>query len=92
MKRTITKQHALAIAKKLKATMREEKAHAYADIFHGEKLVAWFGIRRGSRKDQGHGHIQNDLYVNPYQARLLAACPLTRDQWLKIMDEKGRLT
>lgn len=87
----ITKQHALAIAKKLKAVIREEKAHAYADIFHDNKLIAWFGIRRGSQKDLGHDHIPRDLHVNSHQARLLAACALTRDQWLKIFAEKNLL-
>jgi len=91
MARIITKEHALKIAKKLKAIIREEGAHAYAEIFHEERLIAWFGIRRGSEKDKGHDHIQKDLYVNGYQAKMLAACPLTREQWLGILSEKGKL-
>ena len=75
MARIITKELALKIAKKLKATVVEEKAHAYAEIFHGEILIARFGIRRGSEKDKGHDHVQKDLHVNGHQARLLAACP-----------------
>ncbi len=91
MARQITKQHAIAIAKKLKAVIREEKAHSYADIFHNERLIAWFGIRRGSRNELGHDHIPRDLHINPHQARLLAACPLIREQWLKILGEKNLL-
>jgi hypothetical protein len=91
MGRQITKQHAVAIAKKLKAEIRQEKAHSYADIFHNQKLIAWFGIRRGSSKESGHDHVPRDLHVNPHQARLLAACPLTREQWLKILEEKDLL-
>lgn len=91
MARIVTKEHAVKIAKKLEARSRSEKAHDYAEIFHQGRLVAWFGIRRGSEKDKGHDHVQKDLYVNGYQARLLAACPLTRSQWLEIMRGKGKL-
>jgi hypothetical protein len=91
MARIITKEHAIKIGKKLKAEMRQEKAHAYAEIFYDERLIAWFGIRRGSEKDKGHDHIQRDLHISSYQAKMLAACPLSREDWLKIMDEKGLL-
>jgi hypothetical protein len=91
VKRTITKQHAIDIAKKLKAFVRQEKAHAYADVFYKDRLIASFGIRRGSRIDAGHGHIPNDLHINSHQTRQLAACPLSRDEWLAILKEKGLL-
>ena len=91
MARIITKEHAVKIAKKLKAKMRQEKAQAYAEIFYNECLIAWFGIRRSSEKDKGHDHIQRDLHINSHQAKLLAACPLTREDWLEIMSDKGFL-
>ena len=89
MARIITKEHAIKIARKLKAGIVEEKAHSYAEIFHEDKLIARFGIRRGSEKDKGHDHVQKDLHVNGHQARLLAACPLSREDWLAIMREKA---
>lgn len=88
MARIVTKEHAVKIAKKLKASIIEEKAHAYAEISYEGKLIARFGIRRGSEKDKGHDHVQKDLHVNGYQARLLAACPLSREDWLEIMKKK----
>ena len=91
MPRIITKEHAIKIAKKLKATIRTEKAHDYAEIFHKDRLIAWFGIRRGSEKDKGHDHVQKDLHVNGHQAKLLAACPLTREDWLEILQKKDLL-
>ena len=89
MARIVTKEHAVKIAKKLKAGILEEKAHSYAEIFHDGKLIARFGIRRGSEKDKGHDHVQKDLHVNGHQARLLAACPLSREDWLDIMKKKS---
>ena len=91
MARIITKEHALKIARKLKAQIREEKAHTYAEIFYDNRLIAWFGIRRGSQKDKGHDHIQRDLHINSYQAKMLAACPLTLEDWLEIMEKKELL-
>ena len=91
MARIITKEHAQKIAKKLKANIREEKAHTYAEIFYKNRLIAWFGIRRGSEKDKGHDHIQKDLHINGYQAKMLAACPFTLENWLKVLEEKNLL-
>jgi hypothetical protein len=86
---SITKEHAVKIAKKLKASILEEKAHSYAEIFERGKLIAGFGIRRGSEKDEGHDHVQQDLHVNGHQTRLLAACPLSRVDCLAIMKAKA---
>ena len=89
---TLTKKHALAIAKKLNATIdKKGSGHDRAEIFHEGKLIAHFGIRRGSRKDQSHGHIPADLYVTQKDARDLALCPMTKKEWLELMEEKGFL-
>jgi hypothetical protein len=89
--RIITKEHALKIVKKLEAqiSLRANKPHDIAMVFHNGQCVAMFGIRRGSEKDLGHDHISRDLHLGPHKARLLAQCPLTRDQWIQIMTEKG---
>ena len=91
MARIITKEHAEKIAKKLNARFEEGKAHAYAEIFYKGKLISRFGIRRGSKKDSGHDHVQRDLSISGFQAKLLAACPLSREDWLQLIREKGLL-
>ncbi len=87
----ITKELAEEIAKKLKAKKRTGTAHDIALIHHEGKLVASFGIRRGSRKDTGHDHIPGQIFLGARNARLLGECPLSRNDWLKIMGEKGKL-
>jgi len=89
----ITKELALKIAKKLKANIkrRSNKAHDIAEIYHEGNLVTQFGIRRGSNKNLGHDHIPRDLHIQPREARLLAECPLSRDDWLDIMTDKGKI-
>jgi len=89
----ITRQMAERIAQKLGATIKSRpgSAHDRASVFHEGKLVAWFGIRRGSRRDAGHDHIPRQILVHPREARLLAQCPLGRDDWIAILAEKGIL-
>ncbi|MBI3852396.1 MAG: hypothetical protein HY298_19240 [Verrucomicrobia bacterium] len=92
MARIITKESALKIAKKLEAEIETGgKAHDMAYVYHEGKMIANFGIRRGSQKDKGHDHIPRDLHVGPHDARMLAQCPLTRAGWLDILGEKGLL-
>jgi len=89
----ITKELALSIAKKLEAEIqkRSKKAHDLAKVYHDGKLIASFGIRRGSKKNLGHDFVPAALYVGPNQARLLGQCPLKREEWLEILREKGKL-
>ena len=86
----ITKEHAQRIAKKLKATIRTRRGpHDIAVIEHNNKHVLQFGIRRGSRKDQGHDHIPGDIHLSPHESLLLAQCPLSREDWIQKMKQKG---
>jgi len=89
--RIITKEHALSIAKKLKAEIcqRGNRPHDIAMVFHEGRCIATLGIRRGSQKDLGHDHIPRDLHLGPHKARLLAQCPLSRDGWIEIMKQKA---
>ncbi len=85
----LTKDHAEKIAKKLNATIRPAKAHDIAVIEYDGKRITLFGIRRGSRKNQGHDHIQGSLHLKSHDALDLAICTLSYEGWIKIMKEKG---
>jgi len=88
--RIITKELALKIAKKLEAKI--EKTRGPHDIWvvrHNGKMIANFGIRRGSSKDLGHDHIPGAIYVGPHEAALLGHCPMSRQQWIERLTEKG---
>jgi hypothetical protein len=87
---SLTKDHAEKIRKKLKGTIdTSTKAHDIVTIEVDGVLVATFGIRRGSNRNQGHGHIPALLNLRPNQAMRLANCPMSRDEWLELMREKG---
>ena len=88
----IDKELALAIVKKLKATIRKKtKAHDIAEIYHEGKFVASFGIRRGSRKGAGHDYVPAAIHLSPAEARLLGQCPMSREAWIAKMKGKNLL-
>lgn len=88
----IDKEHARKIASKLGAVIdTRKKAHDLACVYHAGTLVATFGIRRGSRKSLGHGHIPADLHLSPRDTIRLANCPLSRDKWIQHLRNEGWL-
>jgi hypothetical protein len=86
----VTKEIAEKIAAKLGAVCNSKKnrPHDLYHVYHNGSLVTSFGIRRSSRKDQGHGHIPRALYVTPHQAQQLGQCSMSKDEWIKAMIEK----
>lgn len=86
----LNKTHALIIAKKLEAEIaKKTNNHDIAKVFHNGKLIAKFGIR-GSRKDQGHGHIPRELHTSPHVCKEMADCRIQRKEWLEILRENGQ--
>jgi hypothetical protein len=73
--------HANKIAKKLNADFEEGSAHRMAKISFQGKLVATFGIRRGSSKDLGHGHIPKELGLSYHDTLELAECTITAEEY-----------
>jgi hypothetical protein len=91
---TLSKQHALAIKDKLKAEPAPLKKGRPHDLFlvrEGGQVVARFGIRRGSNKHLPHDHLPKSLHVTPRQARDLADCPMSREEWIARLREAGEL-
>jgi len=90
MSRTITKEHAEKIVKKLRArVVTARAAHDLAQVFYDDVLIVEFGIRRGSSKDLGHPFLPNDLQLTHRQTLDLANCPLSYEKWVELMQSKG---
>ncbi len=85
----LTREHAEKIATKLKAKPHHGNSHDIAVVEFEGIRIAQFGIRRGSRKDQGHDHIPGQIHVSPHDAMKLAQCPMSFDQWVIKMKEKN---
>ena len=86
----LTQDDAEAIADKLGCTPYEGRSHKYYRLFVDQKLVARFGVRRGS-KETGDGHLPHDLHITQKQCKDLGKCPLSKDEYLEILREKNLL-
>jgi hypothetical protein len=89
-RRSITKEHAEKIVDKLGATVvTSGRAHDRAEFYYKGVLIASFGIRRSSRKDIGHDFLPADLYLSHRQTLDLANCPLSYEDYVEILKDKG---
>jgi len=85
----ITKEMALEIGSKLDAEIIPKSAHDLAKILYDGKVIAYFGIRRSSKKDKGHDHIPQDLHCTPHFCKKLADCTNTQEDWIDLMKKCG---
>jgi hypothetical protein len=85
----VTKDHAEKIASKLKGRKRAGGKHEIVVIEYDGKVIAQFGIRHGSRKDQGHDFVPGRLHLNVRDTLSLAECTFSYDAWIQRMKDKG---
>jgi hypothetical protein len=85
----ITREHAENIAGKLEAVIESGRQHDLAKIYQDGKKIAQYGIRRGSKKDTPHSYLPEQLHVTKAQCLDLARCPLSRAEWIEILEAKG---
>ena len=92
MSQLIDKEVTLKIVKKLKAKIdKKRRNHDRALVYHDEKLIADFGIRRG-RKGLSHRHVPDELSCKVAFALKLATCKKTKEDWLKIAKESDQVS
>lgn len=88
-KTILNKTHAETIARKLNAVYEEGRDHTLAKFYEGGRYIAQFGIRRGSKKDQGHDYVAKQIYFPTAKCLKLAQCTLNRPDWVKALQERG---
>jgi hypothetical protein len=85
----LTREHAETIANKLKGERSSGSKHELVKLVYDGKLIGQFGIRRGSRKDQGHDFIPAGIHLSMHDTISLARCNMTYEEWIERMKEKG---
>lgn len=85
----ITKDHAEKAAKKLSATIIPGAKHDIAKIFYDNKLIAQFGIRRGSKKDLPHDYVPEQLHLTKSQFMEFVLCRISQSDWIALLVQKG---
>ncbi len=84
----LTQADARKIAKKLKAKIQKKRTrHELVVVRYNNKYITQFGIQRAS-KEKSHNYIANQLFVSVSQCSALSKCPLTRDDYFRILTEK----
>jgi hypothetical protein len=84
-----TKGDALAIKDKLNAEVEEGRKHTIVSFHYKGLRIVSYGIRRGSRKDQGHDFLPRQLHLSSHHARRLADCPMSLKEYIGVLQEKG---
>ena len=79
----LTKDDAEKIAVKLKGDRHSGSKHELVRLVYEGKLIAQFGIRRGSRKDQGHDFIPRGIHLNMRDTISLAQCTFSYEDWVQ---------
>lgn len=89
----ITKELALKITEKLGAVPITTKndVHDRYGVYHNDRLIASFGIRRGSKKDAGHDHVQRELNVSTGFAKQIGICKRYLQDYLDHLRTQGLL-
>ena len=91
MARIITKELAIRIADKLgaKKKSKRNRPHDLYIFYYKGKIIATFGIRRGSEKDKGHDFIPGKIHLSPSEAKTFGQCGFDMQWFIKKMIEKG---
>jgi hypothetical protein len=77
------------IAKKLGAEIARGAKHIRATVRYQGRQIASFGIRHS--KDAGHDYIPGQIFVTAGQARRLADCTMSYDDYVVAVRERGKL-
>ncbi len=89
----IQKGEALAIVKKLGATLDPDGAHQIATFEYDGKAIFTFGIRHGNKS--AHGHLvgrYGDLKLNERKVLALATCTMSKDEYIQHLRAIGAIS
>ena len=87
----LTSQDGLNIAKKLGAEIKQRRKHTRVLVVIDNVVIGSYGLSRGSQ-EQNHDYIVKQIgRISPRQARELSLCPLSKEEYVKILQEKGQL-
>ncbi len=75
------------IADKLQARIVPKTNHDVAQFWHNDRLIGWYGIRRGANLP--HDYIPEQLHISPNQCRQFRICTLTLQGLIEKLRKRG---
>lgn len=100
---TFTKAHAEDAVKKLgrspadqqlpRLTVSEDRdaKHLKYKVWCNDQLIAYFGVKHGSKRNAGHGWIPESLGLSRRDALAFASCEMTIDELVQRFIDSGRI-
>lgn len=86
----LTADDGYKIATKVGATPKDRRNHKRVTIVLHGQVIGSYGIRRGSH-ELGHDFIAGQIGLTQREARDLSLCPLTLQEYIKLLESRGRL-
>lgn len=87
----MTARDALKIARKLGAEITEGRNHTRVLVVIDDAVVGSYGVSRSSR-ERNHDYIARQIGgISAMQARDLSRCPLSKEDYVRIIRNKGLL-
>lgn len=87
----LTARDGLKIARKLDAEVAEARKHTRVRIVIDDVLIGAYGVSIGSR-ESNHDYIASQIGgISSRQARDLSRCPLSKEEYVRIIRQKGLL-
>ena len=87
----LTAQDGLKIARKLGAEVAEGRNHTRVLVVIDNVVIGRYGVSRSSR-ETNHDYIAKQIgRISARQAMQLSRCPLSKEEYVKIIQHKGLL-
>ena len=86
----LTADDGYKIATKVGATPKDKRNHERVTVVIRGQVIGSYGIRRGSR-ELGHDFIAGQIGLTQREARDLSLCPLTLEEYIKLLESRDRL-
>ena len=87
----LTAYDGLKIARKLGAGVAEKRNHTRVSVVIDTTVVGSYGVSRRSR-ERNHDYIAKQIGgISARQARDLSRCPLSKEDYVSIIQDKGLL-
>lgn len=86
----LTAEDAHNIADKLGIQPQEKRKHGWVAVRVEGTYIGSYGISRGS-KELPHDYIPRQIGITRREASDLSQCPLSRDGYIELLRQRGRL-
>lgn len=75
---------------RFRVEIKDGRRHKLVKVWYGNHHIGQYGLLRSSTAKR-HNHIAGQLHLSQKDAYSLAKCPLTVDDFVTILEDKGEI-